>query len=469
MVIESSLALDSGLVSSPVAIGGNTLTDSTKSWATNVHRNRLIKIVSGLGVGQLAVIDGNASNTLIIRGFWPQAIGVGVAYVILSSDLAQILQDVFGGGSVLGISNPLPVDVVPGAPSSVDGLFRLGIQGSEQVVPGGVGRPASASMLFYGFDGIGSVPADQIWVDIAATPYAELIRVVGMTSAQIYSKMQFKYPHFAVYTRFPTLVGSVAGTSHYLGLENGASAGIGLTIFIHNLVAGVDTLLCHCNHANYNVTTLIPADWMTALHYWGVKINRLSADFFCDGVLLATIASDIGLLASTQTGDYGISINSPVPNRAQASVYAVFIGIEGGAGPDVWPVSKFYLTLVETDPDTPRVYNLMDLATLVGGATSTLANILPVIAGRSFAITVTLTYNGAATAGSRIHLRTSYDGTNYDTEDWDTWAPTGFVAGVTIRQTKIYDNDVRFVKVLVENLDAVNAITDINITATVRG
>ena len=93
-----SLVMDSGIVSSPVALGGNALTDSTKNWANNVHKNRLAKIIRGSGVGQLAVISGNSSNTLIIRGTWPQAIGAGAIYVILEKDLAQILRDVFGAG-----------------------------------------------------------------------------------------------------------------------------------------------------------------------------------------------------------------------------------------------------------------------------------------------------------------------------------------------------------------------------------
>ncbi len=98
-----SLAVDSGLVSSPVAIANNTLTDSTKDWASGVHKNRLVKIVRGTGAGQIAVISDNSRNTLIIRGGWLKGIAAGAVYVILEKDLAQILRDVLGGGSDISI------------------------------------------------------------------------------------------------------------------------------------------------------------------------------------------------------------------------------------------------------------------------------------------------------------------------------------------------------------------------------
>lgn len=89
------LAVDSGIVSSPVALGSNALNDNTKNWANNVHKNRLVKIVKGSGVGQLAVISGNSHDTLVIRGSWLQAIAPGATYVILGEDLAAL----FGTGS----------------------------------------------------------------------------------------------------------------------------------------------------------------------------------------------------------------------------------------------------------------------------------------------------------------------------------------------------------------------------------
>lgn len=117
-----SLAVDSGIVSSPVSAGGNSLSDTTKAWAINVHKTRLVKIIRGEGVGQLAVLDGNASNSLVIRGTWPQAIGAGAVYVILEKDIAQILRDVFGGGSDISAANPL--EVHDSATEGATGIFH---------------------------------------------------------------------------------------------------------------------------------------------------------------------------------------------------------------------------------------------------------------------------------------------------------------------------------------------------------
>jgi len=58
------------------------------------------------------------------------------------------------------------------------------------------------------------------------------------------------------------------------------------------------------------------------------------------------------------------------------------------------------------------------------------------------------------------------EGAGYDTEDWDSFTPA-FGAGSSIRQTKHYDVDPVYLKVLVENLDPVRAVTDVKITMAV--
>jgi len=104
-----SLAVDSGTVSSPAPIGTNVLSDETKNWATDVHRNRLVKIVRGAGAGQIAVVDHNTAKSLLIKQSWTVALDTTSVYVILDMDLAQILRDVFGGGSDISAANPLQV------------------------------------------------------------------------------------------------------------------------------------------------------------------------------------------------------------------------------------------------------------------------------------------------------------------------------------------------------------------------
>ncbi len=60
----------------------------------------------------------------------------------------------------------------------------------------------------------------------------------------------------------------------------------------------------------------------------------------------------------------------------------------------------------------------------------------------------------------------SIDGADYDTEDWDVWNPA-FAADGVLRETNHYDTSPMYVKVLVENLDAAQAVTDVEVIATV--
>jgi len=60
----------------------------------------------------------------------------------------------------------------------------------------------------------------------------------------------------------------------------------------------------------------------------------------------------------------------------------------------------------------------------------------------------------------------SIDGADYDTEDWDVWNPA-FAANAVLRETNHYDADPMYIKVLVENLDAAQAVTDVEVIATV--
>lgn len=82
----------------------------------------------------------------------------------------------------------------------------------------------------------------------------------------------------------------------------------------------------------------------------------------------------------------------------------------------------------------------------------------------------TLTTITAALGGGTDNLWDTDDyyfivGANYDTEDWDVFEPN-FTAGAFIRQTKVYEPDPFGVKVLVENLDTVQTVTDVKVTAT---
>jgi len=56
-------------------------------------------------------------------------------------------------------------------------------------------------------------------------------------------------------------------------------------------------------------------------------------------------------------------------------------------------------------------------------------------------------------------------GAGYDTEDFDAWEP-GFAADTFIRQTKVYEPDPVFMKVLIENMDLLKDVTDVSVLFT---
>ncbi len=124
---------------------------------------------------------------------------------------------------------------------------------------------------------------------------------------------------------------------------------------------------------------------------------------------------------------------------------------------------------VDTSPGAKTATTVLTVANLALGATTLIGDCASIdLSGGppTLALTIEATYNAIATLGIRVHVRTSYDDVNWDSEDWDAWNPT-FTAGATIRQTNHYDTGPMYVKVLVENLDAAQAVTDVEVIATV--
>lgn len=114
---------------------------------------------------------------------------------------------------------------------------------------------------------------------------------------------------------------------------------------------------------------------------------------------------------------------------------------------------------------------IIDLSSLAAGATSALTDCTAInlkVGPTALALTIACTFDALATQGIKVHVRSSYDGTNYDTQDFDAWTPN-FTAGASIRVTKVYDVSPAYIKVLVENLDPAKAVTAVSVNSTVRG
>ena len=102
-----ALAIDYGTVSVPPPPGAAVLQDDSRNWSVNAHTGRLVKIIRGPGAGQLRVILGNSDRLLTLNQPWIVQPNQTSAYVILGLDVAQILRNVFGGGSDISAANPL--------------------------------------------------------------------------------------------------------------------------------------------------------------------------------------------------------------------------------------------------------------------------------------------------------------------------------------------------------------------------
>lgn len=89
-----------------------------------------------------------------------------------------------------------------------------------------------------------------------------------------------------------------------------------------------------------------------------------------------------------------------------------------------------------------------------------------VTANTETTVTVAALAGGTANAWATNDVY-SIDGADYDTEDWDVWTPA-FAANGVLRQTKHYDAAPMYAKVLVENLDGAQAVTDVEIIITAR-
>ncbi len=125
--------------------------------------------------------------------------------------------------------------------------------------------------------------------------------------------------------------------------------------------------------------------------------------------------------------------------------------------------------LVNQRPFTLRM-PVLNLETLEGNKTTSLAD-SPVITLANItrlALTAECSYDAKASKPMIVHVRSSYDGLNYDTMDLYTFA-NGIRPGKTVRRTIEVEPKVQFIKILVENSDEEQSVSDVKITATLGG
>jgi hypothetical protein len=86
----------------------------------------------------------------------------------------------------------------------------------------------------------------------------------------------------------------------------------------------------------------------------------------------------------------------------------------------------------------------------------------------SAVVTVSCKFDGDTNQGLRLHMRSSADGEVYDTEDLQTFDMRA-QPGKTARQTFPVTSSVRYLKVIVENMDKTKPVEDVTVQATLRG
>lgn len=77
--LDVNLASDAGIVTTATL---NSLTDTSKDWATNMLSFYTVRIISGTGVGQLREILSNTTNVITVKNNWAVTPTVGDQYIL---------------------------------------------------------------------------------------------------------------------------------------------------------------------------------------------------------------------------------------------------------------------------------------------------------------------------------------------------------------------------------------------------
>lgn len=118
--------------------------------------------------------------------------------------------------------------------------------------------------------------------------------------------------------------------------------------------------------------------------------------------------------------------------------------------------------LVMTDPTAHFIVNEL-VGLTINNVTDGSAGVIT--ANTELTVTVAALLGGATNQWNPDDAY-AIPGADFDTEDFDAWNPA-FAADAVLRQTKIYDTDPMYIKVLVENLDPIVAVTDVLVIAGV--
>lgn len=115
-----------------------------------------------------------------------------------------------------------------------------------------------------------------------------------------------------------------------------------------------------------------------------------------------------------------------------------------------WDTEDLAVQVLTIDPHFKVSFPVLMIDSLAAGQSSPIADCLPIglEAASKLAVSAECTYESAAGAGLRVHVRGSEDGVNCDTEDLYAF-DVPFRPGQTVKKTFTMDADVKFAKVII--------------------
>ena len=119
-------------------------------------------------------------------------------------------------------------------------------------------------------------------------------------------------------------------------------------------------------------------------------------------------------------------------------------------------------------PVKKEIKPVLSLSELASGAFSRLedSEIIDLSRVEFLALTIRVTHNSAATKSVRVHLKSSPDGSIWDTDDY-AYFDAHLMAGQESQKTVPITADAFYLRVQVENQDTAQSATDIDVIATI--
>ena len=133
-----------------------------------------------------------------------------------------------------------------------------------------------------------------------------------------------------------------------------------------------------------------------------------------------------------------------------------------------WDTEDLAIQVLTIDPQFKITFPILMMDSLDAGQSSRLQACLPIglEAASTLAIATECAYDSDAKAGLRLHVRGSDDGVHCDTVDLHT-IDIPLDKGKTVRKTVELSPNVKFARVIVENLDRLHAAKSVNVTVTI--